>query len=99
MSPTKTPAKVPARRRSKNTPAPTETSPLVPPLRSLLHTVRCIAQHEDALCTVLHNLRNHPENSTELAVELQTLLDELPSRDYAYDLDALLRALLPLANS
>ncbi len=81
---------------SKKAAAASPNSLLVSPLRTLLHTVRCVSQHEDALCTLLHNLQHHPENSAELTAELHTLLDELPSRDYIDDLNALHRVLPPL---
>ncbi len=57
-------------------------------LDSLLHTMRCIAQHEDELCTLLHDARRSGKVSGKLLRELHTLLDELPAEEYTFDLDA-----------
>ena len=57
-------------------------------LDALLHTMRCIAQHEDELCTLLHDARRSGKTSTKLLRELHTILDELPAEEYAFDLDA-----------
>lgn len=58
-------------------------------LRSLLQTVRCIAQHEDALCTLLHEIKEARSLSKESAHELLRLLAELPAHEYGDDLEAL----------
>ena len=65
-------------------------------LNALLHTMRCIAQHEDALCTLLHQLRQAGSLSPDLREELRTLLDELPSDEYLRDLDTLAALLHPV---
>jgi len=55
---------------------------------SILSCVRCIAQHEDALCELLHDLR-HSGASAHLCGELLALADDLPAYDYASELDEL----------
>lgn len=57
-------------------------------LDSLLHTMRCIAQHEDELCTLLHDARRAGRISAPLLRELQAVLDELPAEEYTSDLHA-----------
>lgn len=56
-------------------------------LHSLLSSVRCIAQHEDAICELLHESRHNPASS-RLAAQLHSLLDDLPAHEYLYDLEA-----------
>ena len=80
---------MPAKKKAA-TPA---VSSIVQPLRSLLHTIRCVSQHEDALCTLLHNLEKAPHLTAELHTELSTLLDQLPAREYLDDFDAVHTAL------
>ena len=61
-------------------------------LNALLHTMRCITQHEDELCTLLHDARRTGRISTALLRELQSVLQELPSREYLDDLHAVQEA-------
>ena len=56
---------------------------------ALLHTVRCVAQHEDQLCTLLHAARNPQAVDPEIYNELRQLLEDMPSREYTDDLHAL----------
>lgn len=65
-----------------------EAEPLMHRLDALLHTMRCISQHEDELCTLLHDVRSRGKVSKSLLRELQTLLAALPSAEYAHDLYA-----------
>lgn len=57
-------------------------------LDALLHTIRTIAQHEDELCTLLHDVRSKGKVSKPLLRELQTLLAVLPAAEYTHDLFA-----------
>ncbi len=57
-------------------------------LNALLHTMRCIAQHEDELCTLLHDARKRTRPTRALLRELASILTELPDEDYVDDLHA-----------
>jgi hypothetical protein len=50
--------------------------------------MRCIAQHEDALCELLHEAQ-HGAASSSLKGELLMLVNDLPTYDYLDDLDGL----------
>lgn len=62
-------------------------------VNALLHTIRCIEQHEDQLCTILHEIQTSGRVSEEISGELQALLEEMPSSEYQGDLEALRAAL------
>lgn len=55
----------------------------------LLHTMRCITQHEDELCTLLHDARRNRKVSAPLLRELQAVLDQLPAEEYTDDLQSI----------
>ena len=55
-------------------------------LHALLHAVRCIAQREDALCEMLHEMKNSTRFSGEQAAALRAIVEHLPSQDYLDDL-------------
>lgn len=76
--------------KQRNTPAqqPVESTELTHRLDALLHTMRCIAQHEDELCTLLHDARRTGKVNNRLVRELHTILDELPAEEYTFDLNA-----------
>jgi hypothetical protein len=57
-------------------------------LHGLLSSIRCIAQHEDAVCELLHDVQHNSHASGKIATELLSLLDDLPSRDYLDDIEA-----------
>ncbi len=57
-------------------------------LDALLHTVRCIAQYEDALCELSHEVRQSGRLSRQTRGVLDALLKKIPSQDYVHDLDA-----------
>jgi hypothetical protein len=57
-------------------------------LHSLLHTVRSIAQVEDDLCTLLHDVERTGALAPESSAELHILLNKLPAHEYAEDLEA-----------
>ena len=57
-------------------------------LRGLLHTVRCIAQCEDTLCELSHELKGARGLSVEAIEELRDILEEIPSHDYLTDLES-----------
>lgn len=64
-------------------------------LDALLHTMRCIAQHEDELCTLLHDARRTGRMNASLLRELRTLLQELPREEYLHDLYAVQQVVEP----
>ena len=74
-----------ALKRRATTPAP-ESEALAKRLEALLHSMRCIAQHEDELCTLLHDARRTGRVGVALLRELQTVLDALPAEEYTDDL-------------
>ena len=55
---------------------------------ALLNTVRCIAQHEDRLCILLHEMKRRGTVGAAMSKELRTLLGEMPAEEYAVDLRA-----------
>jgi hypothetical protein len=57
-------------------------------LDTLLHTIRCIAQHEDELNALLHAIRNADGVTPPVAAELRAVLDSLPAEEYAWELHA-----------
>ena len=57
-------------------------------LDALLHTVRCIAQYEDALCELSHEVKQSGRLSKQTRSVLDALLKKIPSQDYVHDLDA-----------
>jgi hypothetical protein len=57
-------------------------------LDALLHTMRCIAQYEDALCELSHEVKWTGDLSPEISDELREILETIPSHDYVLDLDA-----------
>ncbi len=57
-------------------------------LDALLHTVRCIAQHEDALCELSHEVKQSGVLSDETRLALDVLLKKIPAQEYVHDLDA-----------
>ena len=63
-------------------------------LDALLHTMRCIAQHEDALCELSHELKQAGDLSPEIRDEFRDLLDKIPSQEFVLDLDAVRDALV-----
>lgn len=68
--------------------APTQPSSAYGRLDALLHTVRCIAQHEDALCELSHEVKQSGFLSEETRLALDVLLKKIPAQDYVHDLDA-----------
>ena len=80
---------------TKTLPAKHKTDSLVPDqptaygrLHTLLHTVRCIAQYEDVLCEITHEMKQSSELSPRLSRELDEILDKIPSHAYVSDLNA-----------
>jgi hypothetical protein len=63
-------------------------------LDTLLHTIRCIAQYEDALCELSHELKGARSLSVEASKELRGILGKIPSHDYLIDLESV-KAILP----
>ncbi|MGI4758863.1 MAG: hypothetical protein ACRYGF_18690 [Janthinobacterium lividum] len=69
--------------------APAMVTSLTHGLESLLHTMRSIAQHEDELCTLLHDARRTGKISAPLLRELKVVLDALPAEEYTSELQAI----------
>ncbi|SEB58573.1 hypothetical protein [Terriglobus roseus] len=76
-------------RKNSKPKACTQPVALADRLDTLLHTVRCIAQHEDELCTLLHAARKSNRMTQALARELRSILANLPAEEYAWELRAL----------
>ena len=86
---------------NKTLPAKHKTDSLVPDqptaygrLHTLLHTVRCIAQYEDVLCEITHEMKQSSKLSPRLSRELYAILDKIPSHAYVSDLNAVREILL-----
>ena len=62
-------------------------------LNTLLHLVRNIAHYEDQLCTILHEIKTTGAPNAALSQELAEVLDDMPSTDYAQELQTV-RAVL-----
>ena len=85
----------------KNQPTP-RSKPIAVPrqptayerLNGLLHTMRCIAQYEDRLCELSHELKQEGGLSAEISDEVRGILDKVPSHEYMLDLDAVRTALV-----
>jgi hypothetical protein len=60
---------------------------------ALLQTIRCVAQYEDALCELSHELKGSAALSAEASEELRDILKQIPSHDYLLDLESV-RAIL-----
>lgn len=82
-------------------PAPEKTAPversrptLYQRIDALLHTMRCIHQHEDSLCEFAHDLKSQGKLSATVSKELAALLETLPSHEYMDDLYAVREALV-----
>ena len=69
-----------------------EVSALVSSLNALLHTMRCIEQHEPQLCTLMHEVRSAGTLSPDVQEELRILLDEMPHGEYTHDLNSVIEA-------
>ena len=61
-------------------------------LSALIHTIRCIAQHEDQLCVLMHEAKNAASLDAGMRVELRELLDKIPAHEYMGDLYAVREA-------
>jgi hypothetical protein len=57
-------------------------------LDALLHTMRCIAQYEDALCELSHEVKRTGALAPEVTDKLHDILEKIPSDDFVLDLDA-----------
>ena len=62
-------------------------------LNTLLHLVRNIAHYEEQLCTILHEIKTTGAPNAALSQELAEVLDDMPSTDYAQELQTV-RAVL-----
>jgi hypothetical protein len=71
--------------------AATGTPLLFHRIAALLHTMRCIAQYEDQLCILRHEIKNATVISVDLKDEVRELLLKIPSHEYTDDLDAVTR--------
>ncbi len=86
-----------AKKRSTRSPAAVETPLLFHRIHALLQTMRCIAQYEDELCTLLHASRSRDGADAALDEELRSILELMPSGEYSHDLESV-RAALPAAS-
>jgi hypothetical protein len=50
--------------------------------------MRCIAQYEDVLCELSHEIRTADRVSNQANAELRSIVSNLPSEDYMYDLNS-----------
>jgi hypothetical protein len=64
-------------------------------LDALLHTMRCIAQYEDALCELAHEVKRTGTLSPEATNTLRDILESIPTHDFVLDLDAVSDMLAP----
>jgi hypothetical protein len=64
-------------------------------IETLLHTMRCIAQYEDILCELSHEIRTVGGLTREVSAELRNVVDMLPLHDYVNDVESL-RVLLKI---
>ena len=87
---TKKAAKQASRKAEPPRVAAQKAEPLTHRLDALLHTMRCIAQHEDQLCTLLHDARKTGRVTAALRRDLGAILAELPAEEYTEDLHAVL---------
>lgn len=56
---------------------------------ALLNLVRCIAQHEDRLCILVHAMKQRGTVGAAMTKDLRALLQQMPAEDYAAELRAL----------
>jgi hypothetical protein len=82
--------------KAKAVPTITKVAPMHHQLDALLHTVRCIAQYEDALCELTHEAKRSGSLTPEASRELKTILDRIPSQEYLIEVE-MLRKMLALA--
>lgn len=83
-----------AKKRNTRSSAPAETPLLFHRIQALLHTMRCIVQYEDELCTFLHASRSRDIADSTMEEELRSLLESMPAQEYSHDLESV-RAALP----
>ena len=57
-------------------------------IHTLLETVREIAQHEDQLCCLMHEIKSKNSLSPSVSRELRSLLEEMAPADYDHNLSA-----------
>ena len=60
--------------------------------------MRCIAQYEDVLCELSHELKRSGSLSAQTSEELHEILEKIPSHDYLMDLESA-RAILAAPGS
>jgi hypothetical protein len=77
----------------KTRPATVQQPSLYHRIDTLLHTMRCIAQYEDALCGLSQEVKRAGAFSPEIRDEVREILEKIPSHDYVMDLDAVRAAL------
>ena len=63
-------------------------------LHSLLRVMRIIEQHEEQLCSMMHEIKSSGVVSEAMRAELSGLLDEMPLSEYQNDLEGLRQALV-----
>ncbi len=79
---------MPRSKADTRTAKPNPANQIMLRLHTLLHTVRSIAQVEDELCTLLHEVERTGALTPESSDELHKLLNKLPTHEYTDDLEA-----------
>ena len=81
--------------KKQKTAAPNPSDEVVYRIHTLLHTMRAISRHEDALCTLMNEVKTAGKVTEELDSELRDLLEEMPAHEYNDDVEAVREALSP----
>ena len=82
-----------ARKQKPAEPKPSDE--VVYRIHTLLHTIRAISRHEDALCALMTEIKSTGIVTEALDTELRDLLEEMPAHEYNEDVDAIREALRP----
>ena len=70
-------------------PQPAAAERLVHRMHTLLHTMHAIQSQEDAICTLMTEIKATGRLAPEAARELHQILDSIPAHGYVEDLEAL----------
>ncbi len=77
----------------KRIPVATPADQVAYRINTLLHTMRAIQRHEDALCTLMTEIKNSGAVNQELDQELRDTLEQMPAHEYADDIEAVRQSL------
>lgn len=64
-------------------------------VHALWVTTRALAEHEDELCTLMHEIKRGGDLNEELRGELETLLEEMPAEECARNVAEVRASLQP----